>query len=136
MRAEVKCLTKRISLGSWRGGCLTLTEVKANKLESAVKSQKKKKLIKLLQASLNRKPGESSRMREMKDLQEYSRRWNLRVFKVPEKETETAANCTAKVCVVFSDRVGILIMPVGNRGDTQDRTTQQHQSKAHSCALL
>ena len=88
--------------------------MKANKLESAVKSQKKK-LIKLLQASLNRKPGESSRMREMKDLQEYSRRWNLRVFKVPEKETETAANCTAKVCVVFSDRVGILIMPVRSR---------------------
>ena len=29
-------------MGSWRGGCLTLTEVKANKLESAVKSQKKK----------------------------------------------------------------------------------------------
>ena len=121
-------------MGSWRGGCLTLTEVKANKLESAVKSQKKK-LIKLLQASLNRKPGESSRMREMKDLQEYSRRWNLCVFKVSEKETETAANCTAKVCVVYSDRVGILIMPE-DRGDTHDRTTQQHQSKAHSCALL
>ena len=47
--------------------------------------------------------------RELNDLQQYSRRWNLRVFKVPEKEKETAADCTAKVCAIFSDKVGIPI---------------------------
>ena len=31
------------------------------------------------------------------------------MFKVPEKEKETAANCTAKVCAIFSDKVGIPI---------------------------
>ena len=44
--------------------------------------------------------------RELNDLQQYSRRWNLRVFKVPVKEKETAADCTAKVCAIFIDKVG------------------------------
>ena len=47
--------------------------------------------------------------RKLNDLQQYSRRWNLRVFKVPEKEKETAADCTAKVCAIFSDKAGIPI---------------------------
>ena len=89
-------------------GRLFETEVKAEKLESEVKSLKKVNetatgMIK--QQDRRIKQNE----REMNDLQQYSRRWNLRVFKVPEKEKETAADCTAKVCAIFSDKVGIPI---------------------------
>ena len=45
--------------------------------------------------------------RELNNLQQYSGRWNLRVFKVPEDEMETAADCASKVCAIFSDKLGI-----------------------------
>ena len=66
--------------------------------------------------------------REMNDLQQYSRRWNLRVFKVPEKEKETAADCTAKVCAIFSDKVGILI--TASDIEVAHRTGQHHSTRA------
>ena len=45
--------------------------------------------------------------RELNDVQQYSGRWNLRVFKVAENEKEIAADCTSKVCAIFSDKIGI-----------------------------
>ena len=109
MRDEVRCLTKTFMEKLEKlEGRLFETEVKAEKLESEVKSLKKVNetatgMIK--QQDRRIKQNE----RELNDLQQYSRRWNLRVFKVPEKEKETAADCTAKVCAIFSDKVGIPI---------------------------
>ena len=113
MRDEVKCLTKTFMEKLEKlEGRLFETEVKAEKLESEVKSLKKVNetatgMIK--QQDRRIKQNE----RELNNLQQYSKRWNLRVFKVPEKEKETAANCTvkvcAKVCAIFSDEVGIPI---------------------------
>jgi ribosome-binding ATPase YchF (GTP1/OBG family) len=45
--------------------------------------------------------------REINDLQQYSRRWNVRVYKVPEAEGETAEDCAKKVCNIFSKDVGV-----------------------------
>ena len=106
---EVKCLTKTFTEKLEKlEGRLFDTDVKADKLESEVKSLKKVNetatgIIK--QQDRRIKQNE----RELNDLQQYSRVWNLRVFKVPEKENETAADCTAKVCAIFSDKVGIPI---------------------------
>ena len=109
MRDEVKCLTETFmeKLEKLEGRLLD-TEVKAEKVESEVKSLKKVNetatgMIK--QQDRRIKQNE----RKLNDVQQYSRRWNLRVFKVPEKEKETAADCTAKVCAIFSDKVGIPI---------------------------
>ena len=82
------------------------------------------------------KTGESGRReRELNDLQQYSRRWNLQVFKVPEKEKETAADCTAKVCAIFCDKAGIPITASTSRWPTgQDNAAAPEQG--HSCAIL
>ena len=128
MRDEVKFLTKTFMEKLEKPeGRLFDTEVKADKLESEAKSLKKVNetatgIIK--QQDRRIKQNE----RELKDLQQYSRRWNLRVFKVPEKE-ETAADCTAKVCAIFSDKVGVHItasdievaLRTGQRSSTRAR---------------
>ena len=88
-------------------GWLFDTEMKADKLESEVKSLKKvNKTATGIIKQQDRRIKQNER--ELNDLQQYSRKWNLWVFKVPEKE-ETAANCTTKVCAIFSDKVGIPI---------------------------
>ena len=66
--------------------------------------------------------------RELNDLQQYSRKWNLRVFKVPEKEKETAADCTAKVCAILSDKVGIPI--TASDIEVAHRTGQRSSTRA------
>ena len=66
--------------------------------------------------------------RELNDLQQYSRRWNLRVFRVLEKEKETAADCTAKVCATFSDKVGIPI--TASDIEVAHRTGQRSSTRA------
>lgn len=45
--------------------------------------------------------------REINDLQQYSRRWNVRVYRVPEAQGETAEDCAKKVCTIFSKDVGV-----------------------------
>lgn len=45
--------------------------------------------------------------REINDLQQYSRRWNVRVYRVPETENESAEDCAKKVCIIFSRDVGV-----------------------------
>ena len=99
MRDEVKCLTKTFMEKLEKlEGRLFDTEVKAEKLESEVKSLKKMNetatgMIK--QQDRRIKQNE----RELNDLQQYSRRWNLRVFKVPEKEKETVQPIAQRRCV-------------------------------------
>ena len=106
---EVKCLTKTFTEKLEKlEGRLFDTEVKADKLESEVKSLKKvNETATGIIKQQDRRITQSER--KLNDLQQYSRRWNLRVFKVPEMEKETAADCTAKVCAIFSDKVGIPI---------------------------
>ena len=101
--------------------------MKAEKLESEVKTLKKVNetatgMIK--QQDRRIKQNE----RELNDLQQYSRRWNLRVFKVPEKEKETAVDCTAKVCTIFSDKVGIPI--TASDIEVAHRTGQRSSTRA------
>ena len=125
MRDEVKCLTKTFM--EKLEGQLFDTEVKAEKLESEVKSLKKVNETAtgtIKQQDWRIKQNE----RELNDLQQYSRRWNLRVFKVPEKEKETAANCTVKVCAIFSDKVGIPITT--SDIEVAHRTGQRRSTRA------
>lgn len=43
--------------------------------------------------------------KEHNDAQQYSRRWNLRVYKVPE--TSDTEDCEKKICDIFTDLVGV-----------------------------
>ena len=45
--------------------------------------------------------------KEQNDQQQYSRRWNLRVFKVPEGDGETAEDCRKKCCDIFNQKVNV-----------------------------
>ena len=45
------------------------------------------------------------------DLEQYGRRWNLKVFNVEDNRSETAAQTTTKVCNVFTKTVGVRVNP-------------------------
>lgn len=45
--------------------------------------------------------------RATNDLQQYSRRWNLRVYRVPEREGETVDDCRKKVSDIFTRELGV-----------------------------
>ena len=45
--------------------------------------------------------------KEQNDQQQYSRRWNLRVFKVPEGDGETVDDCRKKCCDIFDQKVNV-----------------------------
>lgn len=67
--------------------------------------------------------------KEQNDLEQYSRRNHLRVFKVPEQPEESATDCIKKVCAIFSDSVGVPTKPcnievahrVGRRSSSKPR---------------
>ena len=86
MRHEVKCLTETFmeKLEKLEGRVFD-TEEKAEKLESEMESLKK---VNETATGIIKQQDRRIRQnqRELNDLQQYSRRWNLRVFKVPEKE--------------------------------------------------
>lgn len=44
---------------------------------------------------------------QQNDAEQYDRRWNLRVFNVPESSGETADDCVRSCCDIFSDLVGV-----------------------------
>ena len=126
MRDEVKCLTETFMEKLEKlEGRLFDTEMKAEKLESEVKSLKK---VNETATGMIKQQDRRIRQneRELNDLQQYSRRWNLRVFKVPEKE-ETAADCTA-VCAIFSDMVDIPI--TASDIEVAHRTGQRSSARA------
>ena len=127
MRHEVKCLTKTFMENLKKlEGRLFDTEMKAEKLESEMKSLKK---VNETATGIIKQQDRRIRQneRELNDLQQYSRRWNLRVFKVPEKE-ETAADCTSNVCAIFSDEVGIPI--TASDIEVAHRTGQRSSTRA------
>ena len=45
--------------------------------------------------------------KEQNSLQQYSRRWNLRVYKVQERENETSDDCIRKCCEIFSEKAAV-----------------------------
>lgn len=45
--------------------------------------------------------------RDLNDLEQYGRRWNLRVFNVNEKQGETAEDAVRKACKVFTELIGV-----------------------------
>ena len=72
---------------------------------------------------------------EINDQQQYQRRWNLRVFNVPEKPNETQKETTDKLCDIFTNLVGVpttpedievahRIKPVGNVASVTDVTME------------
>ena len=64
---------------------------------------------------------------QLNDLQQYSRRWNLRIYRVPEAAGETAEDCSRKVCAVFTDKVGITTRPADI--EVAHRTGQKSSDK-------
>ena len=45
--------------------------------------------------------------RDQNDLQQYSRRWNVRVFRVPEEKNETAEDCARKCVDIFCQKLQV-----------------------------
>ena len=68
--------------------------------------------------------------REQNDAEQYTRRWNLRLFNVDDQKDETEAQCVAKVCAIFTDKVKVTTTPddiecchrlgSGGRGDSDE----------------
>ena len=44
---------------------------------------------------------------ELNNKEQYDRRWNLRVYNVPEEKDETADQCATKCCKVFTELIGV-----------------------------
>jgi hypothetical protein len=44
---------------------------------------------------------------DLNDLEQYGRRWNLRLFNVNEKQGETVDDAVRKACMVFTDLIGV-----------------------------
>jgi hypothetical protein len=74
-------------------------EVKLDKVIEENKSLKKE----------NRELKETNKktQSDINDLEQYGRRWNLRLFNVTEKQGETADDAALKVCSLFTDLVGV-----------------------------
>lgn len=113
MKADVKVMTDNVmeKLEKLEGQMLDM-ESKTAAVAKEVKVVKGKTTR--LEHNLN---DHELRMRklekEMNDAEQYSRRWNLRVYKVPEvKGAETADDCAKKVAGIFSNQVGVPITRV------------------------
>ena len=107
VKAEVKDLTDSFmeKIEKFEGQVFDI-EAKTDKLEAEVKSLKKcNENLRSAIKQQDRRIKETER--EHNDQQQYSSRWNLRVYWVPERKRETADNCTSKVCTIFSDKVGV-----------------------------
>lgn len=74
-----------------------------------------------------------SLQRTQNDLEQHGRKWNLRVFNIPEPtpgEPETAAACAKKCCEIFTSMVGVPVTEadveiahrIGNRSPRQTRS--------------
>ena len=102
-------------------------EAKTDKLQAEAAAAKKK--TEELQNMMRRqdnllKQNESA----TNDLQQYSRRWNLRVYRVPEAEGETSDDCIKKVCRIFSGDVGVSCTPADV--EVAHRAGQRSRDKA------
>ena len=50
-------------------------------------------------------------LNEVNEVQQYTRRWNLRIFRAPEKRNETATECVEKCCEIFNEKVKVNTTP-------------------------
>lgn len=85
-------------------------------------------------SKLNRQGKRIDSLRAMQnDAEQQSRKWNLRVYNVPESRTEepeTGAVCIRKCCKIFTDMVGVPVTEsdievahrLGNRSPRHDRS--------------
>lgn len=53
----------------------------------------------------------SSLEMDINELEQYTRRWNLRVYRVPEVAGEKVEDCVKKVSQIFSDLIGVKTSP-------------------------
>ena len=82
------------------------TEAKTEEMEK--KMYKLKKENDSLKNMLHAHEQQMRKMqKEQNDQQQYSRRWNLRVFKVPEGDGETADDCRKKCCDIFNQKANV-----------------------------
>ena len=101
IKVEVKNLTQTFieKLEKLEGRLFDI-ETKTDKIEAEVKAEKKK--TEILTDTVKQQERRLRQLeREQNDLQQYTRRWNLRVYKA-----ESADDCVSKVCSIFSDKVG------------------------------
>ena len=73
--------------------------------------QTEKENRKLIEELVLLKNNLSQTNKEINDQQQYGRRWNLRVFNVPELINEPAEQTTNKLCDIFSNMVGVPTSP-------------------------
>lgn len=93
--------------------------VEGQVLEIENKTNKVDKDVKVLQGKTSRHQTNITELekriqtleREQNDSQQYSRRWNLRVYRVPEARSESMDDCIKKVCGIFIDYVGVQVNP-------------------------
>jgi len=110
---EVKSQMKELTDGVTR----RMEVLEAQFLEMECKANKTDKDLKVLQGKTTRQQNNLNEHeiriqaleREQNDLQQYSRRWNLRVYKVPEASGETTESCRSKVSQICTDLVGVTI---------------------------
>ena len=90
-----------------------IDELEGKVLDLEMKTEKTDKTVKVAvsktESTLNVVRQQEQRIqaleKEQNDLQQYSRRWNIRVYKIPE--SKDVENCAKKVCRVFTDMLGI-----------------------------
>jgi TolA-binding protein len=102
-------------------------ETKNDKLQQEVNILKKEK--DLLRDAVKRHDNQMrSVQKATNDSQQYSRKWNLRVFRVPEATGETAEDCIRKCVDIFSHKVQV---PTTEKDiEVAHRTGQQSSSKS------
>lgn len=102
-------------------------EARTDRVEAEVKSIRKKneEMLNMMRHQENKS---LQNERDINDLQQYSRRWNVRVYRVPEVRGETQEDCIQKVCRIFSADVGVATGPEDI--EVAHRAGQQSSEKA------
>lgn len=111
IKTEIKILTDTFveKISRLEGRVFEL-EARVDKKDNEITSLLKKN-DELLNAVKNQETKVKQNEKDMNDIQQYSRRWNVRVYRVPETERETMEDCVKKVCRIFTQDVGVATSP-------------------------
>jgi hypothetical protein len=83
-------------------------DVKVDKMGDEIKALHKENEI--LKSKLHKQEQKViSVSSQQNDLEQYDRRWNVRVYGVKEKGDETAQDCARAVCGIFNDQIGVSV---------------------------
>jgi exosome complex exonuclease DIS3/RRP44 len=112
---QMKCEVKEVM----EGVVNRLDALEGQLLDVESKASKTEKDVKVVQGSTSRLKANLNeheiRIRQIEkdqnNLDQYSRRWNLRFYKVAEKTPETSADCAIKVTKIISELVQIPCTP-------------------------